>query len=280
MTVDCKQSFLWSLLPDLMAQLGKVLVAPHANSINKCRFCMLWDTSCKRPGWLRMNITGMRRLCFKLDWGAFAGHCFKCGQWGHFIAECQSHVESSFESPLGEERRQEDGRTVGLSVGDVVMAEGISIGVDKVVQEPRHELVGEIGTSVGNISGPGETSKEWHQVQRKIKGKGIMVHKEKFPTHDTIHGAPLGNFKGRDGLKKSPWRKHIQSYRLPTELKFDSSGKVVRPPNNSVFQSGGLKQQPSIAHVEDVVHVNPYVALEQAVSSFVSVIARKEQGFK
>ena len=44
------------------------------------------------------------------------------------------------------------------------MAEGISIGVDKVVQEPRHELVGEIGASVGNISGPSETSKEWHQV--------------------------------------------------------------------------------------------------------------------
>ena len=104
-TVDCKQSFLWSLFLDLMAQLGKVLVAPHANSINKCRFCMLWDTSCKRPSRLRMNITGMRRLCFKLDWGAFAGHCFWCGQWGHFISECQSHVESSFQSPHGMERR-------------------------------------------------------------------------------------------------------------------------------------------------------------------------------
>ena len=79
MTVDCKQSFLWSLLLDLMAQLGRVLMAPHANSINKCRFCMLWDTSCERPGWLRMNITGMRRLYFKLDWGAFAID---------FIAEC------------------------------------------------------------------------------------------------------------------------------------------------------------------------------------------------
>ena len=68
------------------------------------------------------------------------------------------------------------------------------------------------------------------------------MHRENSPTHDTIHGASLGNFRGRDGLKKSPWWKHIQSYRLPTELKFDSSGKVVRPPNNSVFQSGGLKQ--------------------------------------
>ncbi|MCO5561556.1 hypothetical protein L7F22_015176 [Adiantum nelumboides] len=35
---------------------------------------MLWSTSKKRPSWLK--------------WGAFAGHCFKCGQLGHFMAEC------------------------------------------------------------------------------------------------------------------------------------------------------------------------------------------------
>ena len=55
-------------------------------------------------------------------------------------------------------------RTVGLSIADVIMDDEISIGVDKIVQEPHQELVGEIGTSAGNISGPGETSKEWRQV--------------------------------------------------------------------------------------------------------------------
>ena len=62
--------------------------------------------------------------------------------------------------------------------------------VSRVVQERHKELVIEIGTSVGNISGPGESSKEWHQMQRKIKEKGIMVQREKFCTHDIIHGAP------------------------------------------------------------------------------------------
>ena len=56
-TVDCSNSFFWDLLPGLMSQIGKVLVAPHVNSLNKCRFCMLWDTSCKLPGWLSIDTS-------------------------------------------------------------------------------------------------------------------------------------------------------------------------------------------------------------------------------
>ena len=60
--------------------MGKVLVSPHANTANKCRFCVLWDTSHKRPGWVHMNTPGMKRLYFKLKWETFAGHCFGCGE--------------------------------------------------------------------------------------------------------------------------------------------------------------------------------------------------------
>ena len=52
--MDCKHAFLWPLLLELMSEMGKVLVSPHANATNKCRFCVLWDTSRKRPGWVRM----------------------------------------------------------------------------------------------------------------------------------------------------------------------------------------------------------------------------------
>ena len=58
-TLDCKHALLWPLLPELMSQMGKVLVSPNANATNKCRFCVLWDTSHKRPGWVRINRTDM-----------------------------------------------------------------------------------------------------------------------------------------------------------------------------------------------------------------------------
>ena len=31
----------------------------------------------------------MRSFRCQLHWGSFAGHCFKCGELGHFMAECQ-----------------------------------------------------------------------------------------------------------------------------------------------------------------------------------------------
>ena len=31
----------------------------------------------------------MRSFYWQLHWGSFAGHCFRCGGLGHFMAECQ-----------------------------------------------------------------------------------------------------------------------------------------------------------------------------------------------
>ena len=64
--VECKHAFLCPLVPELMSQIGKVLVLPDANATNKWRFCVLWDTSRKRPGWVHINTHGMKSLCFKL----------------------------------------------------------------------------------------------------------------------------------------------------------------------------------------------------------------------
>ena len=90
-TMDCEHAFLWPLLPELRSQMSKALVSPHADGTNKCRFCVLWETSRKRPGWVRMSTHGMKSLCFKFQWETFAGHCFGCGEWGHFMAECHCH---------------------------------------------------------------------------------------------------------------------------------------------------------------------------------------------
>ena len=43
--------------------------------------------------------TWYERHCFKLKWETFAGHCFGCGEWGHFMAECHRHCPSILEAP-------------------------------------------------------------------------------------------------------------------------------------------------------------------------------------
>ena len=79
--------------------MGKVLVFPHANATNKCRFCVLWDTIPKRLRWVQMNTLSMKRLCFKLKWETFASHCFQWGEWGYFICEFQHYSPLVLEVP-------------------------------------------------------------------------------------------------------------------------------------------------------------------------------------
>ncbi|MCO5602437.1 hypothetical protein L7F22_056569 [Adiantum nelumboides] len=74
------------LLHEAMQSLGKVLVPPRSRSNNRNRLCMLWNTAHPRPAWLRLKSQGMRHMHFRLHWGGFAGHCFQCGQLGHFMA--------------------------------------------------------------------------------------------------------------------------------------------------------------------------------------------------
>ena len=78
-----------------MEQLGKVIVAPNPKARNRYRLCMLWNTTKKRPLWLNIKSEEMRSFHCQLHWGSFAGHCFKCGELGHFMAECQ-------QTPVGE----------------------------------------------------------------------------------------------------------------------------------------------------------------------------------
>ena len=92
-----------------------MLVPPHANATIKCLFCVLWDTSRKRPDWVRMKTLGMKILCFKFIWETFASHCFGCGEWGHFMAECQHNCPSPLEIPNEGNGKEGVGRNVGMS---------------------------------------------------------------------------------------------------------------------------------------------------------------------
>ena len=64
---------------------------------------------------MRMNTHGMRSLCFKLKWETFAGHCFGCGEWGHFMAEYQCHYPSNIEVLNQGNGKEGNGRDVGVS---------------------------------------------------------------------------------------------------------------------------------------------------------------------
>ena len=75
-----------------MQQLGKVIVAPNAKAYNRYKLCMLWNTIKMRPLWLNIKTEEMRSFRCQLHWGSFAGHCFRCGGLGHFMAECQPPV--------------------------------------------------------------------------------------------------------------------------------------------------------------------------------------------
>ena len=61
-----------------------------------------------------MNIPSMERLYFELTWETFTGHCFGCGEWGHFMAECRRHCPSTIEVPNEGNGKEGVGRDVDV----------------------------------------------------------------------------------------------------------------------------------------------------------------------
>ena len=107
-----------------MQQLGKVIVAPNAKAYNRYKLCMLWNTIKMRPLWLNIKTEEMRSFRCQLHWGLFAGHCFKCGGLGLFMAECQ-------QTPVVE--------VTNTSHGDVLILEYVTN--DNEVLKPKEENV-------------------------------------------------------------------------------------------------------------------------------------------
>ena len=82
----------------------------------------------------------------------------------------------------------------------------------------------------------------------------------------------------RKGPRKVPWQRQFWDKRLPPHLQFDSMGRVVNSSNSRGFhQVKEPKQNISINNPKNVVHENPYAALEHDLNSFITSVALKEQ---
>ena len=53
-TIDCSSSFFWESLLELMS---------HPNFLSKCRFCILWETSCKLLEWWSIDTSTFGQFC-------------------------------------------------------------------------------------------------------------------------------------------------------------------------------------------------------------------------
>ena len=116
--------------------------------------------------------------------------------------------------------------------------------------------------------------KVWHQVKGKSKGKSMNMQRNSLPT--TRETTWKGNSGNREGPRKAPWQRQLKDKGLP--LQFDSKGRVVNTSNSRGFhQAGEPKQKISIENPKDVVYENPYEALEHALTSFMTLVALKEQ---
>ena len=118
--------------------------------------------------------------------------------------------------------------------------------------------------------------KDWHEVKGKSKGKSMNMQRSSLPT--TRVTTWQGNSGTREGPRKVPWQRQFRDKGLPLHLQFDSLGRVVNSSNSQSFrQAGGPKKKISIDNPKDVVHENPYAALEHALTSFMTSVALKEQ---
>ncbi|MCO5589079.1 hypothetical protein L7F22_043045 [Adiantum nelumboides] len=207
-----------------MQSLGKVLVPPRSRSNNRNRLCMLWNTAHPRPAWLRLKSQGMRHMHFRLHWGAFAGHCFQCGQLGHFMAEC---------------KRNDKDKGVPVEVHS------------QVAKEPSHMLVehSENARDVQQVDVRQVEDKGKQVVEGETPWKEVVSRKSKimdqsssqrvvnFPvTYGSRPTLRQGDTRSRD---RQPFVQGPGSYNLrsrstkvnepSSSLAFDRQGRVITP---------------------------------------------------
>ena len=177
-------------------------------------------------------------------------------------------------------------RDVGVANIVVGMEEGISSRaghkevIDKGTQSMDIGKQGLVVTDKGKKplerTRSDDVEKGWHQVKGKSKGKSMNMPRNSFPT--IRETAWKGNSGNREGPRKLPWQRQFRNKGLPLHLEFDSLGRVVNSSTSRGFrQAGEPKQKISIDNRKDVVHENPYAALELALTSFMTSVAQKEQ---
>ena len=194
------------------------------------------------------------------------------------MAECQRHCLSNIEVPNEGNGKEGNGRDVGVPNIVVGMdAETSSrAGAKPMDMEKQSLVVIDKGKKPLDRTSSDVVEKVWHQVKGKSKGKSMNMQRNSLPT--TRETTWKGNPANREGPRKVPWQRQFRDKGLPLQLQFDSLGRVVNSSNSRGFrQAGEPKNKISIQNPKDVVHENPYAALEHALTSFMTSVAQKEQ---
>ena len=256
--VECKFSFLWPIIQRVMEQLGKVIVAPNPKARNRYRLCMLWNTTKKRPLWLNIKSEEMRSFRCQLHWGSFVGHCFKCGELGHFMAECQ-------QTPVGEVPST-------TPCCDMVMLNQVQQEHERNKSQEanickEHTIVSSEQKGKSVVEEVLEESETEERPWTKVGDNGMFsrYHKENVPLQQrqeligsSSNPMGLSNVISNQSQRKSkPWhRSQYQSNQgsRPFNLRFDKTGKLISPlekqpwkgGNSRVIEASVNNQPPSI----------------------------------
>ena len=278
--VECKFSFLWPIIHSVMEQLGKVIVAPNAKAHNRYRLCMLWDTSKKRPMWLNIKTEEMRSFRCQLHWGSFAGHCFKCGGLGHFMAECQqkpvvegsNNIVSDMIVPehIEKEKEVRGSKEVDGSKGKSVV---ILEQKGKGVEEERQELINDdrpwitVGSNGKQEKYQREKSQEQQGQERGSSSKNPMGPSKVFP-RDQFQG------------KSKPWqRSHYQSNQgmKPFNLRFDRNGKLTSPLEKQPWKGNNARLATTSGDIHQPSVQNAFAVLSEYFGDIPDILAQRER---
>ncbi|MCO5582025.1 hypothetical protein L7F22_035915 [Adiantum nelumboides] len=272
----------WPLLHDAMQSLRKVLVPPRARSNNRNKLCMLWSASRPCPPWLRLSKPGMRCMHFKLRWGAFAGHCFHCGQLGHFMAECKLHDKNPNQSMPAEVEPLVDKGTSSMVVEDVCHASNVQVSQS---EDRGKQVVQEESTWKDVVTRRGKSVKF---VQSSDQGEIQNLHNP----HITYgHRAPSrqGDAPLRDcepfvrgcGSPPPQYNLRPRSYLAnePSPLAFDKQGRVITPWDKKYRNGkGNSTNQPSSSSQSSsgALH-DAFAVLGDYMGDVCAVLAAKER---
>ena len=251
--VQCQNSVVWPLLTSSMEKLGKVLVPPRANAQNRYRLCLLWNTTKKRPTSISLCPIGLPFMRFKLNWGTFAGHCFKCGVLGHFMAECPrkemnvigKHSDTIEEQLLEQmdhmEEVTEEVQTVGPKINVV------DKGKEKVEDVVREE------------------HKPWTTQARRPKST----------MHNQREKVGVENKRNEQQTWFAKGRVFNHGRDLPQNLNFRTNGRVFTPWDTRKLQRH--QEGPSTSKENDKYsQSNPYAVLGDFFQDVIEKLAQKE----
>ena len=277
--VECKFSFLWPIIQSVMEKLGKVIVAPNSKAHNRYRLCMLWNTTKKRPMWLNIKTEEMRSFRCQLHWGSFAGHCFKCGGLGHFMAECQqTPVVEVSDTPCNDivvpnqmDSRKETKKRTYVNIGSretIVNSEQKGKSIDEGVQESETKERPWI-----DVGSKGKLSK-YHKDKDQEQQRPEMIGSSSNPM-----GLPRVIPQQSEG-KSKPWHRSPYQSNQGTKrfnLRFDKNGKLLSPLEKQPWKGSNLRGSQTLVNTQPPSVQNAFAVLSDYFGDIPEILAQRER---